>query len=262
MNPHEFIRTYSPPTYEDPVDAVEDYERVKEYTAAHPQKKSHAVSNSIDLPRERIRSWVDGDGMPDCYRGLQTALSNDWIVEEWNNETAEALNCLAAWILSSGSINDRWEPTFTTDENDEEIAALRSYATAAGVRIKRTREPDDDRPPEWKPTKDAAVLGRVLYTLSQVKGDKSREDVDFPEYLNEAPDHIVQAFAQVYVQQRGTVREDRNNEIQIIADRHDGFRRALKRTLQRVVDDPDDIRGEAWPLRVRGEAIETLRQYP
>jgi len=199
--------------------------------------------------------------MPDCYRGLQTALSHNWIVEEWDDETARALNCLAAWTLSSGGINDNWAPTFVTD-SEAAYRTLRGYASLADLRIERTREPEDERPSEWRPKPDASVLGRVLYTLLGVKGYKSRDEVSFPTYLDEAPEHIVLAFARVYVQQRGTPREDRNGEIQLMADRSDGFWRALKRTLQQVVENPDDIRGDAWPLRVRGDAIETLRQYP
>jgi hypothetical protein len=50
--------------------------------------------------------------------------------------------------------------------------------------------------------------------------------------------------------------------IQISVDRNEGFLRALKSLLQRVVESENDIRGEGWPLRIYGDAVETLREYP
>lgn len=256
-----FVRTYDHPTYEDPWDSIEAFERVQRYAAAHPQQGSYAVSKALELPRGRIRSWVDGESMPDCYRGLQTALSNGWIEDSWADEAIRALNCLAAWILSSGAINVQWVPTFVADTDDER-AALHHYASRAGVGLKRTRSSETDRPPEWRPTTDGTVLGRVIYTWTGIKGSKNPESVDFPPYLETAPDHVVLAFLKVYVQQRGSPRPDRNGEIQVNAKRSEVFKTELKRTLRRFIDDPDDVRGESWPLRIRGQAAETLRQYP
>jgi hypothetical protein len=199
--------------------------------------------------------------MPDCYRGLQTARSNGWITDSWNEETARGLNCLAAWILSSGGINDSFVPAFVAELSDE-YETLSDYAHSAGIRLQRTRESDEERPPEWVPRSDASVLGRVLYTWIGIKGDKSRDKVDFPAYLREAPEFIVQDFLQVYVQQRGVYRDDRGGSIQLSANRTDSFRQALKSRLQTAVVDESEIRGEAWPLRICGSAMETLGQYP
>lgn len=80
-----FVSAYERPGYADPWDAVEDYERVQRAAARHPNKGSSALSSIVDLPRGRIRSWADGDGMPDYYHGLQTALENSWIVDEWDD---------------------------------------------------------------------------------------------------------------------------------------------------------------------------------
>lgn len=256
-----FVNTYNPPAYDNPLDLIQDFERVQDYAAQHSQQGSQAISTALNFPRERIRSWVDGEGMPDSYRGLQTALSNGWIIDNWDDETAQALNCLAAWVLSSGGINERFVPTFVTGP-DKEYEALNGYASLAGIRLDRTRNSDGERPPEWRPSTDASVLGRVLYTWTGIKGDKSCEVTKFPEYLNRAPDHIVRSFVQVYVQQRGVYRDDRGEYIQIIVERTDGFRRILKSYLQSVVDNPDEIKGERWPIRIYGDAMSSLRQYP
>ncbi|MFQ3319123.1 MAG: hypothetical protein ACI80F_001183 [Natronomonas sp.] len=66
------VRTYNTPSYTDPWDAVAEYERVQRAAAEHPNKGSAALSKVVGLPRGCIRSWVDVDGMPDCYRSLQT----------------------------------------------------------------------------------------------------------------------------------------------------------------------------------------------
>ncbi len=256
-----FAQTYDHPTYDDPYNAIQDYQRAQRKAAANPNKGSSALSSILELPRGRIRSWVDGDGMPDCYRGLQTARSNGWIIDSWNEETARGLNCLAAWTLSSGGINENFVPSFVAELSDE-YETLSDYARSAGVRLQRTRESDEERPPEWVPRSDASVLGRVLYTWIGVKGNKSRDRVEFPAYLRESPEFIIQDFLQVYVQQRGVYRDDRGGSIQLSADRTDSFRQALKSRLQAAVVDESEIRGEAWPLRICGSAMETLGQYP
>ena len=48
-------RTYDHPSYEDPWGVIEDYKRVQEYHAEHPDVGSHAVAQALDLPRGRIR---------------------------------------------------------------------------------------------------------------------------------------------------------------------------------------------------------------
>lgn len=255
------VRTYNNPSYADPWDAVEDFERVQEVAAQHPQKGSSAISNIVNLPRERIRAWVDDDGMPDCYRGLQTAQDNGWIIDAWDTPISRALNCLAAWILSSGSINDNWVPLFVTDDDRDEIEALRSYAQIAGVRLESTRT-DDDRPLEWRPTEDASVLGRVIHTWTDVRGYKNELQSRFPEYPQYAPHHITKAFCQVYVQQRGTDTHPSPGFIQIKATRNEQFRLDLIDCLERVVSDPDLISGDAWPIRVHDPAGSQLAHYP
>lgn len=84
----ELARIYNTPGYADPWECIRDYQRVQRYCADHPQQKSQAVSSALNLPRERIRTWVDSDGKPDAYRGLQTALDNDWIIDDCGSETA------------------------------------------------------------------------------------------------------------------------------------------------------------------------------
>jgi hypothetical protein len=248
------VRTYDPPAYADPWDCVEDFECVQQAAAKPPNKGSAALSSVVELPRGRIRSWLDGS-RPDCYRGLQTALSNGWILDEWT-PVGRALNCLAAWTLSSGAINDHWVPQWVAD-SPEERKALESHTAAAGISLEQNR-PDDTMTPdgtrraaEYRPTKDASVLGRVLSTWTGLQGDKDRT-VRFPRYVGFAPDEVSPDFCRVYVAQRGVKRDEKERRPfrQLMADRSEAFRKDLLSQLRRVVDDPDAVRGESWPGRI------------
>jgi hypothetical protein len=260
------VRTYSPPAYADPWDCIEDFERVQRETAKHPNKGSAALASVVELPRGRIRPWLDGS-RPDCYRGLQTALSNGWLLEQWNRH-GRALNCLAAWTLSSGGINNHWVPQWVAD-TDAEREALERYAAAVGVSVTQTR-PDDTTTPdgtrraaEYRPDEDASVLGRVLATWTGLQGDKDRT-VRFPRYVRFAPEEVARDFCRVYVAQRGIERGgDRREPFrQVSATRSEAFREDLLAQLRRVVDDPDSVRGDSWPVRIYDPAKSELAGYP
>ena len=253
----ELARTYNTPGYTDPWECVQDYQRVKRYCADHPQQKSQAVSSALNLPRERIRAWVDSDGKPDAYRGLQTALDNDWIIDDWQSETARALNRLAAWILASGSVNSNWVAAFVAE--DEDVKRLREIADSAGISLRQTRN-EEGRPTEWIPRKNASVLGRVLHTWTGVEGDKSKHETQFPRYLRFSRQDVAREFAQIYVRLRAVKREDTTDKrIQLVEKRTDRYRESLVNLLKRVVDDEDAVRGDSWPIYIVGEdAIQLL----
>jgi hypothetical protein len=131
---------------------------------------------------------------------------------------------------------------------------------AAGIRLVRTRE-DDNRPDEYRPAEDASVLGRVLSTWTGLQGDKDRT-VRFPRYVRFASKEVVRDFCRVYVAQRGVKREHAREFVQIAATRSEAFRRDLLDQLRRVVDDPELVRGESWPVRIYQPARSQLAGYP
>jgi hypothetical protein len=258
------VRTYNPPAYADPWDCVEDFERVQQAAAKHPNKGSAALASVVELPRGRIRPWLDG-ARPDCYRGLQTALSNGWMLDEWDT-VGRALNCLAAWTLSSGGINDRWVPQWVAP-SEVEYNALKRYAAAVGVSLVQTRPEGTTtsegtrRAAEYRPEQNASVLGRLLSTWTGLQGDKDRT-VRFPRYVRFAPEEIARDFCRVYVAQRGVERDHGREFVQIAATRSEAFRRDLLDQLRRVVEDPDSVRGESWPVRIYEPARSQLAGYP
>lgn len=259
------VSTYNSQSYADPWDAVEDYERVQEAAAKYPEKGSQALSTVVELPRSRIRTWVDDGGMPDPYRALQTALDRGWLVESWDSDEARALNVLAAWVLASGSVDERWVPSFVVDDEIER-EMLKAIGHTLDIQFDFLRSSSATRPSELRPVRDASVLGRVLYTWTGVRGDKSPRETVFPVYLDSVPQSIAADFARIYVQLRHTDRTDelsqRNPFLQIQADRTDSFRRALASLLRRVVSDPSAIRATSWPVRIYEPALSGLRQWP
>ena len=82
------VRTHDQPSYRDPWRVVQDYRRVRRAMADHPDKASSALSSEVNLPRGRIRPWVDGDSKPDCLRGLGMAQEYGWILDTWDDEQA------------------------------------------------------------------------------------------------------------------------------------------------------------------------------
>jgi hypothetical protein len=243
------VRTYNTPAYADPWDCIEDFERVQAQAAKHPNKGPAALASVVDLPRGRIRPWLGGS-QPDCCRGLQTALSKSWIIEKWT-DGGRALNCLAAWTLSSGGIDGHWVPQWVAP-SEAEYVALEEYASAVGVSLVQTRPEGTTTPEgtrraaEYRPDKDASVLGRVLSTWTGLQGDKDHT-VRFPQYVRFAPDEVARDFCRVYVAQRGVEREHGSDFTQISATRSERFRRDLLDQLRRVVDEPDAVRGESGP---------------
>jgi hypothetical protein len=249
------VRTYNPPAYADPWDCVEDFERVQQEAAKHPNKGSAALASVVDLPRGRIRPWMEG-ARPDCYRGLQVALEHDWLLESWDSDTARALNELAAWVCASGSIDSNFAAYFVVEP--ALVDRFQQVAADANLSVRRTRD-DPDRPPEWTPTEHQTVFGRVLHTWTGVQGDKSALATQFPRYPQFAPDDIAAVFAATYVRLRASETDRYDGPaVTLQEDRSKRYYRNLRSLLERVVEDPDEIRGSGFPVYIVGEAAQQL----
>jgi hypothetical protein len=200
-------RTYETPSYADPWDAVEDYQRVIEYAADHPNRGSQAIATALELPRSRIRPWLDG-GRPDVVRGIQTAEDRGWLVEDYGAQEFRALNHLVAWVFSGGSINDKFVPSFAIDDADATPVTMHLGALGLDWRVNRADDPV--RATEIVPTCDASVLGRTLVALGAPSGVKNEcADVSLPEYLDAAPRWIREDFVNVYLSNRGQQRPNK-----------------------------------------------------
>jgi len=238
---------------------VEEYQRVLEYTGTHPNKGSAAVSSALELPRERIRPWVDGDARPDPARGVQTAEELGWLDLAWEQPPFTGLNVLVAWIFSGGSLNRNVVPYFALGDAGAHERLDEAFADL-GIEYELLREDASNRATEARPAEAASVLGRLLHALGAPLGTKNREtDLSLPTYLDDAPYPIRLAFARTYVQNRQTPRPDRpNTPIQIAEERSPAYRQELIAFLADVVGVEMWIRGESESIRLDQRAAAML----
>lgn len=237
----KLARTYSHPSYEDPWECVQDYQRVLEYTGGKPNKGSTAVSSALNLPRSRVRPWMEGS-RPDAVRAIMVAEDKGWVNFHRNREIFRGLNVLVAWIFSGGSIiQDNYSPLFVVD-NPNQRDLLDITGGILGVEFEFTREGEGMRSDEMSPNKHGTVLGRVLHCLGGPVGDKNEKNPSsIPEYLAEADSIIARDFITVYVINRGTIVPERNGAIQLSEVRSPLFRRSLANLIKRETDSPTSV---------------------
>lgn len=239
-----FARTYGGPESRDGWTRVEEYRRVRRFVAAEPDLGSSAVATAVELPRSRIRSWVDGDGRPDPVRGLQIAHGYGWLGHDWSTRRSRALNVLVAWVFSGGSVTEgSYVPSFTVaDALTRET--LRTALDAVGLQARTERADDGDRATELVPTEDASILGRVLVAWGAPAGPKNeRIDLSLPTYLWDAPEEIRLDFARTYILNRGHVRADRMTfPVQVTEHRSPEYRDQVLKLFRDVADDPSAVR--------------------
>lgn len=222
-------------TYDGPVhpwERVAEYEQVMEYKSHHPNKGSQAIASVLDLPRSRIRPWLDG-AAPDVVHGIRAAGEHGWLNLHADDPVFRGLNALVAWIYSGGSINEWYTPFFTIDDATDRDRLERA-ADRANVALRVSRQDDPGHADELVPTEDAAILGRVLVTLDTPVGNKVTIR-RLPSYLDGAPDGLRREFARVYLQNRGVARPDKGIW-QIREERPEQYIRTLARFFDDVLD--------------------------
>jgi hypothetical protein len=71
---------------------VDESQQVQEYAAANPNAGSSAVASALNLPRGRVRPWLDGTG-PDPAHAVATAERHDWLDAQPGDRTFETPRC-------------------------------------------------------------------------------------------------------------------------------------------------------------------------
>lgn len=244
---------------------VLEYQRVMDYAAKHPKQKSTAVSNALDLPRGRIRAWVEGDGAPDPAHGVQVAENHRWLDLDWADSPFTHLNVLVAWVFAGGSINANFVPLFAVDTpRHREFIQRVLDELDLGSSVRREDEPG--RATEVVPGTDASVLGRLLVALGAPQGTKNvAAELELPPYLATAPRERRLDFARTYMWVRGTESEERPNwPIVVSEERSPEFKRALRSFLRSLVDDSAGVSGgtSAHSLRLSPDAADVLYREP
>lgn len=178
---------------------VLEYERVAEYASHHPDKGSGAVASALDLPRSRIRTWVDSGGAPDPVHGLRTALDRRWLVPESDRKRRRALAVCVAWISAGGSIaGGTFAPRFSA-QTDAERERIRKAAVDLGITLDWVDRDAEGQGIEGVPSSDASVFGRVLAAA----GAPIAPSDTLPEWILDGPEDVRRAVAAAYVECRG-----------------------------------------------------------
>lgn len=255
-----FVRTYRHPSGEDSWRIVQQYTQLQELLAEKPDLGRHALADELHIPPGRVRSWRGQDKQPDAYRGLQTALDHGWFIQSWTSTTAVSLNGLAAWICASGSIGQDWVPRFVVNTETEADLVTGLLETIGLEAVKE----DSGTSVRYRPRDEASVLGRVLHTWTGLRGYKSKPETQFPAYPLQSPDDISLAFAQIYVQHRGTVQAADSPwpYVQIAVDRSEAYLRDVAALLRSIIADESAFEATAWPVRIYEPALSELRQWP
>lgn len=243
-------RTYDTPSYSDPIDAVEDYRRVMRYKSKHPNKGSQAIATALELPRGRIRPWLDG-AKPDAVRAIDTARDYGWLECAYDDPEFAALNRLVANIFSGGSIAAAtYKPGFALADGADSPAV--DALEAAGVDYQLVTD-RDGRADEARPTDDGSVLGRVIAVLDAPVGPKADQRLSLPAYLSGAPDDVREQFARTYLLNRG---QRHNGILKFREERNPSYLEALRNLLAEVTN--ADVTISEQNVMLSKEATEAL----
>lgn len=218
-------RTYSHPSYTDAWECVQDYHAVLDHRDRNPQVGPSKIANALDLPRSRVRPWLNGS-TPDPVRAIQAARERGWLDMEFNDRTFQGLNVLVAWILSGGSLNSNFVPQLAVSDEQDERRVDAAF-DAVGVEYDFLRGGDSQRATEYRPIEEASLLGRILRVLDAPLGRKNEEArIVLPHYLADAPRTIRQSFIRTYLNNRGHL-NDNNGVLRFREDRADRYLQSL-----------------------------------
>lgn len=226
-------RTYQS-SYDDAYDAVLDYRRVQSYRQSHPDAGNYRVSNALELPRGRVRGWMDG-AKPDALSAIERAEELGWFDINASDPADPLLGAfiLLAGIYAGGSIRTSgWTPQWTTDGPIDDI--MRSLRTLE-IEYRRIHIHDPQRATEVVPRSDGSLLGRALHVLGGPLESKNESSVEaLPSYLFNLPTPIRRAFVRVYLQYR---RSGDKATLRVLEDRSRAFHEDLADLVAGVLDD-------------------------
>lgn len=195
-------RTYDHPSYDDSYEVVKDYRRVERVAADHPNKGSAALASMLNLPRGRIRSWVDSDGMPDPARAISTARNKGWL------DPTQPMATLIGHVLGGGAITtDTYVPS-VAEGRRVTVPDIEQAFRSVDVRTRRRNEGSDSRATEVVPRTDGSILGRTLVAWGCPAG--GRKDITT---LPALVDHVAlpgkRGFLTAYVHHRAVNYHDK-----------------------------------------------------
>jgi len=194
--------TFDGGQYQNAWAVVEQYRRATDY-AMRNECGSGATASALDLPRARLRTWIDDGGAPDPVRAIDVARQYDWLGLDYTDTTFVALNALVANVFSGGSISSvNYRPSFALNRNGRHSHVVDAL-DATGIDYQFVHEDTDDRATEVRPTQHSTVLGRLLTALEAPVGPKAElSDLSLPTYLDDAPASARETFVCSYLANR------------------------------------------------------------
>lgn len=248
LAPQALARTYNTPGQLQPWDAGEQYERVIRAANRAPNKGSAALASKLELPRSRIRTWID-DGEPDVVRGLSIAHDHGW----FDGDTVTAWAVLLAGIVGGGSITvSMFQPEWTTvpDQAADRIKRALDDLDVGHQCVERVSHPSYLRPGE-----DLSIIGRALAALDAPVGHKNADSDPLPDWLLTAPLQARVAAIEVFVFYRGTG-FDNKDTVALSEDRSPAFRDSVARLIGSVVD--NDVTVGEYSVTISASAAREL----
>ncbi len=186
VTPPDLARTYNSQSYEDAWKAVEDYQRVLEYTGRHPNKGSSAVASALNLPRGRVHPWMNGS-RPAPIRAIQIAEEHEWLPLNTDDALFPTFNRLVAWIFSRGSISEaEYAPMFSCDQESEQDRLAELFETI-GVEYTIYREESTEKATEARISEHRTIIGRLLVLIGAPRGPRT-DATTLPNYLTPPAD--------------------------------------------------------------------------
>jgi hypothetical protein len=231
LTPQALAREYDPQSYADAWDAVEDYRRVQQLQA-ETGKKSGALASDLDLPRGRIRPWLDG-GAPDAVHAVARTAELGWFA--WGDSIAAAMATLVVAVRAGGSISAHDKRPYWTTEPEEAAAMVAAALQQVGVGV--ARDEREDRPDQLGPAHDGPVLGRALVVLGCEAGDTNEQSAPLPAWLLEASVDIRRPAARLFVMYRGVGFTDKDT-IVLLSERSLAYRESVAQLFDGLVDGP------------------------
>lgn len=196
-------RTFSPPSYTDPYEGVGDYRRVQRWASHHPESGSSAAASALNLPRSRIRPWMNG-AKPDAVRAIETAEGLGWLGTNPTSAVGRAFTVLSSALLSGGSlVHDTYTPRVTIDGPRVTRRVVNALDTLeCGSR--RAHTDSGSRATEIVPADNASLFGRALTALGHPRGAKSNLNVSLPPFLTDLPLSMRADWVELYLLNRAS----------------------------------------------------------
>lgn len=206
---------------------------------------------AADLVRTYYRGRDGDHSRPDVARAVRIAEANGWIPLDSDRQTFRTLNRLVAWVLSAGSIDERYLPTFVADTRADRHRLVGLFDDL-GIDY-RVVEDERTGTTRYRPAVHASVLGRLFSVLGAPAGPAASGPIALPGYLDRAPRRVRREFAETYLRNRAP----EGGDPVLLREGSTGYRSELAALIEAVSGERVTVSGGA--VVVSADATRALR---